>query len=232
MKTLKRLFLLGGSDTIFDIVAEEFVPAAGGIGAKIVLLLSGENWWRDVVPHFTYPWRKRGVTWYHAIAPDENGDLNMDELITKLHEASGIFIGGGHTPTYQRLYATDPIRRIIRERYEEGVALAGLSAGALLAPDICAIPPEDTGDASVRIAEGLGLIKDIIVGVHFSEWNTLPHVLDSLVKTETTYALGIDETACAILEDGRLKKTLGRSVYEITMTDFAARTYKKREYLE
>ena len=107
MKTLKQLFLLGGSDSIFDIVAQEFVPAAGGTDANIVLLLSGENWWWDVVPHFTYPWRKRGVTRYHAIAPDENGDLNMDEVTTKLNGASGIFIGGGHTPTYQRLYATE-----------------------------------------------------------------------------------------------------------------------------
>ena len=102
MKTLKQLFLLGGRDSIFDIVAEEFVPAAGGTDSTIVLLTSGEDWWQDFVPHYTYPWRKRGVIRYHAIAPDEKGDLNIDEVTTKLHAASGIFIGGGHTPTYRR----------------------------------------------------------------------------------------------------------------------------------
>ena len=94
------------------------------------------------------------------------------------------------------------------------------------------IPPEDTGDTSVRIEEGLGLIENIIVGVHFTEWNALPHVLDSMIKTGTSSALGIDETACALLENGQLKKTLGRSIYQIAMTDFATKAYSIQENLE
>jgi hypothetical protein len=37
----QSLFLLGGDTTIFEAVAEEFVPAAGGSGATIALLLAG-----------------------------------------------------------------------------------------------------------------------------------------------------------------------------------------------
>ncbi len=226
MAVRNLLFLLGGSSSIFDRVAEEFVPAAGGSQATIALLLAGAPGWEDVLPEYTRPWTRRGVPRYEVIVPAANGALDLDAVSAKLRAATGIFIGGGNTPTYQQLYATQPMRGIIRECYQKGVPLAGLSAGALIAPEVCAIPPEDTGDASVRIGTGLGLVSDLILGVHFTQWNTLPHVLEAMARTRTALGLGIDEAACALLEDGQLKRVLGRSVYEIVMTDFEARTYR------
>ncbi len=224
MTVRELLFLLGGSSTIFDMVAEEFVPAAGGSDSTIALLLTGAQGWEDYVPQYVQPWIRRGVTRYHTIVPEENGTLDLDTVSAKLYESTGIFIGGGDTPTYHRLYATEPIRSIIRERYQKGVPVAGLSAGALIVPEICAIPPEDTGEPSVRIVTGLGLVKGLVVGVHFSEWDALPHVLEAMIETRTAVGLGIDETACAVFENGRLKRVLGKSVYKIEMTDFEART--------
>ncbi len=230
MTVRELLFLLGGSSTIFDMVAEEFVPAAGGSDSTIALLLTGAQGWEDYVPQYVQPWIRRGVTRYHTIVPEENGTLDLDTVSAKLYESTGIFIGGGDTPTYHRLYATEPIRSIIRERYQKGVPVAGLSAGALIAPEICAIPPEDTGEPSVRIVTGLGLVRGLVVGVHFSEWDALPHVLEAMVETRTAVGLGIDETACAVLENGHLKQVLGKSVYKIEMTDFEARTYRSLPY--
>lgn len=226
MMARELLFLLGGGSTIFDVVAEEFVSAAGGHDSTIALLLTGAQGWEDYVPQYTRPWIRRGVTQYHTIVPDENGTLDLDAVSAKLYEATGIFIGGGDTPTYHQLYATEPIRSIIRERYGQGVPVAGLSAGALIAPEICVTPPEDTGGPSVRIVTGLGLVGGLIVGVHFSEWDALPHVLEAMSKTRTAVGLGVDESACAVLENGQLKRVLGRSVYRIEMTDFEARAYR------
>ena len=222
----KLLFLLGGGNAIFDMVAEEFIPAAGGSDSILALLLTGARGWEDYVPQYTQPWVRRGVTQHHIIVPDENGCLDVDAVSAKLYEATGIFIGGGDTLTYHRLYVTEPIRSIIRERYQQGVPIAGLSAGALIVPEVCAIPPEDTGDPSVRIVTGLGLVCGVIVGVHFSEWDALPHVLEAMVKTRTAIGLGIDESACAVLENGQLKRVLGHSVYRIEMIDFEARAYR------
>lgn len=229
MAVRNLLFLLGGSSSIFDRVAEEFVPAAGGSEATIALLLAGAPGWEDFLPEYTRPWTRRGVPRYEVIVPAANGALDLDAVSAKLRAATGIFIGGGDTTVYHRLYATQPIRGIIRERYQKGVPLAGLSAGALIAPEVCAIPPEDTGDASVRIVAGLGLVSDLVLGVHFTQWNALPHVLEAMARTRTALGLGIDEAACALLEDGQLKRVLGRSVYQLEMTDFQARTYRLTE---
>lgn len=223
--TRKFLFLLGGSSSIFDVVAEEFIAVAGGREATIALLLSGDQGWEDHLPEYTQPWIRRGVTRYHTIVPDETGTLDSSTVSTQLRQAAGIFIGGGHTPTYHQLYTAEPIRSIIRERYQIGVPIAGLSAGALITPEICAIPPEDTGDSSVRLVTGLGLVGELVVGVHFTEWNALPHMLAAMFKTQTTAGLGIDEPACVVLEDGQVKRVLGQSAYKIMVTDLEAKTY-------
>lgn len=222
------LFLLGGS-AAFDVVAEEFVPAAGGRDAIIVLLLQASSRLEKYVPEYTQPWIRRGVSQYYPIAPDEDGALDLDAVSAKLREATGIFIGGGQTPTYHRLYATEPIRSIIRESYHKGIPIAGCSAGALIAPEICVLTPDETDDASLKIVAGLGLVSDLIVGVHFTERNALPSILEAMARTRTKTGWGIDEPACAVFEDGQFQGTLGQPVYEIVMTDFEAKVYRMTE---
>ncbi|MBC8445863.1 MAG: Type 1 glutamine amidotransferase-like domain-containing protein [Chloroflexi bacterium] len=228
MRPRRLLFFLGGS-AAFDVVAEEFVPAAGGCDATIALLMQGGREWQKYVPEYTQPWIRRGVSRYYPIVPGENGRLDLDAVSAKLREATGIFIGGGHTPTYHRLYATEPIRSVLRESYQRGVPIAGVSAGALIAPEICMLPPDETDDGSLQIVDGLGLVSDLIVGVHFTELNALPGVLEAMARTQTRVGWGIDEPACAVFEDGEFKGTLGRSVYEIVMTDFETKACRMKE---
>lgn len=227
----KFLFLLGGSgNAIFDKVAEEFVPAAGGCDSAIALLMQGGHGWKKYVPEYIQPWIQRGVSKYHTIVPDENGILDLDAVSTKLREATGIVIAGGHTSTYHRLYATEPILSIIRESYYKGVPVAGCSAGALLSPEICVLPIDETNNASLRTVNGLGLVSNVTIGVHFTERNALPTVLEAMSRIQTQTGWGIDESACAVFENGQFKGALGRSVYEIVMTDFEAKTYTVTEH--
>ncbi|MDY6876300.1 MAG: hypothetical protein SWK90_08885 [Chloroflexota bacterium] len=50
------------------------------------------------MPEYTQPWIRQGVSRYHPIVPDENGALDFDAVSARLRKATGIFIGGGHTP--------------------------------------------------------------------------------------------------------------------------------------
>lgn len=224
----KLLFLLGGS-AAFDTTADEFVPAAGGRDASIALLLQGGRNWQKYMSDYVRPWTQRGVSRYQVIVPDEDGKLNLDSVAETLGNVTGIFIGGGHTPTYRRLYATEPIRGILQEQYAKGIPIAGCSAGALIAPEICALYPDETDDGSLEIAAGLGLVSNLVIGVHFTAQNALPKVLAAMAETHTRTAWGIDDPACVIFEDDQLKRVLGRSAYGITMTDFESRTYSLKE---
>ena len=224
----RLLFLIGGSGA-YDAVAEAFIPAAGGADSKIAVLLQGDEGWAKHKPEYVQPWTRRGVSQYYPIVPDEAGALDLEAASVTLRDATGIFIGGGHTPTYHRLYATEPIRSVIRERYHDNVPVAGVSAGALIALVNCVLTPDETGDTRLNIVAGLGLVGDLIIGVHFTGRNDLPNVLDAMAQTRTKTALGIDEPACVVFEDGQFKGVLGRSVYEVVMSDFETRAYQVAE---
>ncbi len=227
----KLLFLLGDT-AANDAVTGAFVPAAGGRDARIAVLLQSGAGWEKHKSKYVEPWMQRGVFQIDPIFPDEGGALDLEAASATLRDATGIFIGGGHTPTYHRLYATEPIRSVIRARYHDGVPVAGVSAGALISLEHCALPADDTGDARLKIVTGLGLVRDIVIGVHFTERNDLSNVLDVMAHTRTKTAWGIDEPACAMFEDGRFKGTLGQSVYEIVMSDFETRNYQMTEHVE
>lgn len=213
-----KLFLLGGS-AAREAADDVFVPEAGGADGAIALLLSGQPGWEAYVPGYVEPWERRGIAHVHVVAPGADGALD-GEAAEALRRATGIFVGGGDTAVYQRVYATEPVRGLIRERVAAGVPCAGLSAGALLAPHICPLWADEENDAPARIAEGLGLVADLVVGVHFTARNGLPGVLDVMARTQTAVGLGIDDGACAVLEEGRLAHVLGEGVHRIEMTDF------------
>jgi cyanophycinase len=219
----RKLFLLGGS-AAFDFAATEFVPASGERDANIALLLQGGRNWQKYIPEYVRPWEKYGATRYEVIVPNEHGQLNLAEVTATVDRATGIFIGGGNTAAYRRLYATEPVRGLLRKRYADGIPYAGCSAGALIAPDICAFHPGEDDDGDL-VAEGLGLIEGFIVGVHFTSQNTLPNLLTAMSVTRTENAWGIDDTACVVFENEQFNCVLGQAAYQVVMTNFESKAY-------
>lgn len=222
--------MLGGSPS-FACYADEFVQAAGGPGARIAALVQTAAGWERHRAEITEPWLARSVTQIAAITPDGDGRLDLDEARAALQQATGIFIGGGHTPSYHRLFAASPLGQVIQQRYQQGVPVAGVSAGALVSMEICQLTSDETGSPELQIVPGLGLAGGFVVGVHFSEWNALPEVLEVMQKTQTPLGLGIDEPACVVCEDGRFARVLGEKVYRVEMSDFESRAYRVMAFL-
>jgi cyanophycinase-like exopeptidase len=69
-------------------------------------------------------------------------------------------------------------------------------------------------------------VEKFVIGVHFTASNALPDVLEAMRLTHTPRALGIDDGACAVFENGIFAGTLGQTVYDITMTDFGDKTHR------
>jgi len=222
----RLLFLLGGSEgDILGRVADEFVPAAGGPDAAIALLLMGGPGWRDHAPEYTAPWMDRSARRHHVIVPDDQGKLDLEAASARIAEATGIFIGGGHTPTYHRLYASEPIRSLIRERHQQGVPVAGLSAGALIAPAICMMQTRAPGEPPTRSEVGLGLVSEVIVDVHFDQPGRLGHLLATMIGTRTSLGFGVGVSAGIVFDNGVFARAIGGPAYRVTMTDFTAPLY-------
>lgn len=214
-----QLFLLGAAPAQ-KVYADDFVTAAGGQEAVMAVLVQTRLGWEKHKNEITQPWMDRQVSHYFPVTPDENGLLDNESSCLALQEATGILICGGNTALNHQLFVCEPLRTAICQRYQAGVPVAGISAGALIALKTCQLTSEETGSNELQLVPGLGLAQGFVLGVHFTEWNALPEVLEVMSKTKTNLAYGIDEPACIVFEDGKLARTLGESVFRIEMTDF------------
>jgi cyanophycinase len=225
MPETTRLFLLGGSPA-YAVYGDEFVSAAGGAQAHIAVLVQTRAGWEKHQDEITQPWRERGVARFTVITPGPDGVLDQANAAAILRDATGIFIGGGHTPTYHRLFATEPMRTILRDKFYRGVPVAGISAGALIAMELCQLTPDETLKNESQIAPGLNLAGGFVIGVHYSERNALPEILEVMAMTQTRLGYGIDEPAGLLCENGSICRVLGKSVYQIEMSDFDNRVHR------
>ncbi|UFU01312.1 Type 1 glutamine amidotransferase-like domain-containing protein [Radiobacillus kanasensis] len=129
-----------------------------------------------------------------VLHPDHLYDLS--EATTRLNQATGIFIGGGHTKTYYECYVQSSLKEVIQRKYWDGTPIAGNSAGALIMPETILLSPHDTDDGLPWSGSGLGLCKDLVVSVHFSQWNDRDNLLKGIEQLKASIGYGIDEKAC------------------------------------
>lgn len=216
---MKQLFLYGDVSNNFEKVSKPFIQASGGPNAKIALLLQGGPEWEKYIPRYHDPWIRQGAKEVLPIVPTIDFTLE-DETFNTIKDCTGIFIAGGDTRTYHRVYASEKTRFLIRSLYEKGIPYGGVSAGAILAPEKCTLQGgvfitstneyflrakplvETMKDIDLILGHGIGLIKDCIIEPHFSEWGGFPRLVQSMELSSSTYGFGIDEAACLEIQDG------------------------------
>jgi cyanophycinase len=225
-----RLFLFGDVADNFEAVSTAFVEAAGGRSARIALLLAGGPDWERYVPRYRDPWMRLGAAEVIPIAP-LGEDLRLDvSQIAQLERCSGVFIGGGDTRRYHKIYALSELGAIIRELYRSGIPYGGVSAGALIPTEKCTIwgskvitPTNEyfvrakayhdlakDGDVHLTVGRGLGLLQGCLIEVHFSEFGGFPRLVQAMEQTESTFGFGIDEPICLEIRDRVYAKVHGR----------------------
>lgn len=170
--------------------------------------------WEEYVPLFQQMWAESGAQDVKVIVPDEDGKLDMEHEQVLL-QATGIFIGGGNTENYHRYYATGRFKELLINCYENGVPIAGNSAGALILPEICLISPLDNEQGVMLFKQGVGLLSNVLISVHYTEWSDQSNLLEGMRTKKVKRGIGIDEQACAVIINGQLAYALGEAVHEV-----------------
>ncbi|MFP7170099.1 Type 1 glutamine amidotransferase-like domain-containing protein [Terribacillus sp. 7520-G] len=198
----RKLYLLGGN-TSQEEANVHFAQAAGGPKAYIALLIVYREGWEAFLPRYTIHWTAQGVREDNiaVIVPDETGYLDTEKAANIIKNATGVFIGGGHSETYYSRYTKQPFKQLLTEKYHAGIPLAGNSAGALIMPETVLLSPHDTDHQQAWSGPGLGLLQNQLISVHFSQWQDEPNLLAGLNQHNIPLGYGIDEDACLYLEN-------------------------------
>ena len=203
---------------------------------RIAVLMEEYDDWKEWMPEHEQRWRDIGYQEIRFFLPKVRDSYSKERVIDLIMWADVIFIWGGDTRKYHRYYCTVKISKALCEGYLiSGKSVAGMSAGALLFPRRAIISgeevrtggkfpplrvkaniihPRDDGDHRFRMGRGFGLMDNILVDVHFTEWGRYPRLAYALSRPGSSVAgllgIGLDADAAAILFPDGTAKTLGQ----------------------
>jgi cyanophycinase-like exopeptidase len=85
----------------------------------------------------------------------------------------------------------------------------------LIAGALCPLDPAETGEAHLRLVEGLGLFEGLLCEPHFSAPARLPALREALALSGIPLGFGVDDEACLILTPGTAPYAAGGRVTRI-----------------
>ncbi len=127
--------------------------------------------------------------------------VDMEKMRAKFLKADVIYVGGGDTVFMMESWKKTGLLALIRDAYERGVVLAGLSAGAICwFSDIYTDSLTTNGNEKYAMYTGLGWKKGII-SPHYNE-RMLD--FDQIVCYNYACAYGIENDSALVFENGEL----------------------------
>ncbi len=195
-----KLVIIGGAEEkhrkgqmeILETVAQY----AKGNGGKVVVVTAASQLPEEMAATYKKVFTSLGISKFDSLDIRTRGDAQAQENVNKVGDASLIFFTGGDQLRITSQIGDSPVFRCMRERYYDGMIIAGTSAGAAAMPETMLIA--GPGDESNRLsaldmAPGLGFIKDTVIDSHFAERGRMGRLLGAVAQNPKNLGLGIDE---------------------------------------
>ncbi|GIH49188.1 Peptidase E [Microbispora rosea] len=217
MTHTRRIALLGGGfsddpDTLLDdfVLATTgkerpkvcFVPTASGDSAGYVDRFYAAFSSLDCVPTHLSLFRR------------EHRDLRALILSQDV-----VYVGGGNTANLIAVWRLHGLDEVLREAYEAGVLLCGISAGAACWFDACLT---DSFGPMSPLLDGLGLIDGSFCPHYDAEAERRPAFLSAVADGTLPGGWALDDGAAALFTDGVLTEAVSRvpgaAVHRVTAT--------------
>lgn len=184
-------------------ILKEFVSASGGSSARIAVIPTASSIGPEVVEVYDAVFRKLGASEVFAVGPSSREDAHDPVHVKSLAEASGIFMTGGNQLKLSAIICGTPLADAIVAAHENGVVVAGTSAGAsiqsshMVAFGVGGATPKQR---MTQVAAGLGLVRSAVIDQHFDQRNRYGRLLMIVAQSPQLLGIGVDEDTAAIVE--------------------------------
>ena len=206
------LIAIGGGDIGHTNIMKEFRKLAGGDSAKIVViptafvrdneidtLLLKRNFKEYGIPNFT------------VLHTNDSTEVNTDDFVKPIKEASGIYFTGGRHWRIADSYLNTKVHKELLKLLDRGGVIAGSSAGATIQGSYLA--RGDTKNNQIMMGDheiGFGFISNIAIDQHVLSRNRQFDMFTILEKKPELLGVGIDEST-AIVVKGDILEVIGES---------------------
>jgi len=227
------LVIIGGSEDHFNErkILREFVRLAGESKANIVIITVASENQSEVGDKYTEVFKSLGVPEARALKINKRSDANARSAVEMIERATGVFFTGGNQLRITMLLGGTKVDTALHRRNEDGLVLAGTSAGAAMMSTVMI-----TGGNSdtafrvglVELSPGMGYIGGVLIDQHFEERGRLRRLLLAVAQYPQEIGLGIDENTAVICYDQEFE-VMGQG--SVTVVDAGGMTYTNLETL-
>lgn len=201
-----HLVIAGGGPTLPEI-ARKALDLAGGKRAH-VLIVPQASTLSNAGELSTHVWRESGAERVSVLDADDRKDA-----LGKIGQADLIWFPGGSQNQLMEALRDHGLVEAIRRRLAQGATVGGTSAGAAVMSEAML-----TGDSrmdcltpdAAKLAEGLGLWRDVIVDQHYLRRCRFNRLLSAVLTHPENVGIGIDECT-AVVVTGREFEVIGKS---------------------
>jgi cyanophycinase len=229
-----KLVVVGGAeDTEGDcLILKEFLKLAKGARARVVVMTVATDKPQDVGDEYVSAFKRLGVDDVKQVDVSTREDATDGDAIKLIEKATGLYFTGGDQLHITSLLGGTEMQRVMYERYERGLVIAGTSAGAAMMGNSMILG--GGGDESprmegVEIGPGMDLVIGAIIDTHFSERGRHGRLLTAVAHYPQDLGLGIDEDTAMIVENNEFT-VIGKGA--VTIIDGGAMTYSNLPYVE
>ena len=226
-----RLIIIGGAEDKFNErhILRRFLTMAGGKDASILIIPVASDF-PEVAAHvYTRVFQALGAERVATLHVASRADALAVDPARELEGITGVFISGGDQARIGAKLGGTPFAAALEARVREGLLLGGSSAGAA-GMSTSMIVRGDSGEGphadSIRLAPGLGILRNIIIDQHFTQRQRLGRLITAVCYNPRNLGIGIDEDTAIVVSNGILDVIGSGTVTvvdgsEISYTDIA-----------
>jgi cyanophycinase len=202
-----HLVIIGGAeDKEGDcVILRRFLALAGRRDARLIVLSTASTdpgagkQYRDIFAAL-------GADEVRVLAVQSRAEANQREYNEIFDDCSGIFFTGGDQLRITGILGGSILGEALHRAHRRGAIIAGTSAGAAVMSETMLVGGADDATPkkeTIRMAPGLGLLRDVVVDQHFAQRGRIGRLLAAVAHNPEMLGAGIDEdTAIVVNPEG------------------------------
>lgn len=200
----KFLVVIGGAEDHDDEcrILKDFIDLAGGKGAVIAILAVAAEDAVRVEQIYKSVFARLGAGKCFAIHITERSDANDQDTYQQIIDVDGIFFTGGDQLRITTMLGGTKLYNALHIALEQGVIVAGTSAGASAMSEIMIISGDSKkppAKETVNLSPGLGLVAGMVIDQHFAQRGRIGRLLSVVAYNPQLLGVGIDENTAVVI---------------------------------
>ena len=221
-----KLLIIGGAEDKSGErkILKRFIQESGGRESRITVLTAATEYPRQVGVEYHALFLELGAQEVQVLDVSDRTQANTQGTSKQFEKSTGVFFTGGDQLRITGLLGGTLLGRMLQQLYEQGIIIAGTSAGASVMSDTMIVGGEagTPKKNTLTMAPGLGLLRSVVIDQHFAQRGRIGRLLSAISQNPYVLGVGIDEDTAILVQADAQFSVVGSNT--VTVVDASPST--------